>query len=749
MAGNSRIEDLYFRFINGFVADLKSDEFYDYFINMVKGGTNNMTLNEKYVERNIDIRWVEAIEDTIIPLDNIIRNPNRFIKNIEEVVNIEMARNISTESVRHLATHTNYIAQVKGDEVIPSRILNVMKEESFETYENRFIFTLLFKLEYFLDKRMQVLMTNNKVADKYEMKFEGSCTAGHDEIEYDFSMNYVTPHIELTSEELQVGADITNLTSMQRIERLRKILYSFKGAPLIRALEHCAMVRPPLTMTNVLSKNPNFRKCVDLWRFIDRYEDVGFSVNVVDRFSTPSEQYVNDMFSLLTMQYVVMKKNTRHTDELGDYTERKKELELNVVKKSIEDIISTYDLDINEIRRIFTDQLEKKKKKVKAEFTKINEIIKRAIANDKEYLAEFNETREVREGKASMRLKAEKAAQKQEELAKLEAQKHLHDDSPFQSHVETTEQEKEQEKITAKATETETETKTETTTENKPVETEQVEQKVEETTETTKTAEAVETTETVEQVAEEKSAEQQVDETIEAQKVEDAETVEQVQLVETEQVENVEVEQVQTTKVDETQQQLEDKQHSQTAKVVQNTEQLNLAKPTTENRQKFEILEVIEEEKSTPVEQVAVVEVANSSQQQNTVEQQVVSVTDDNVKSTKDDETDTDKEDETDGDGNQNHSNETTATTTVKGDYKTPTKFEFVEMTEEFEPKVVIEPMVLNELIVVDEPMEVNEPIQVYAKKETAVKHHKTRYPKRWTTSTAKNTQKEKELVDS
>ena len=86
MAGNSRIEDLYFRFINGFVADLKSDEFYDYFINMVKGGTNNMTLNEKYVERNIDIRWVEAIEDTIIPLDNIIRNPNRFIKNIEEVV---------------------------------------------------------------------------------------------------------------------------------------------------------------------------------------------------------------------------------------------------------------------------------------------------------------------------------------------------------------------------------------------------------------------------------------------------------------------------------------------------------------------------------------------------------------------------------------------------------------------------------------------------------------------------------------
>ncbi len=417
---HSKIEDLYYRFINGFIEDLKSDEFYEYFTNMVKSGSNNIMLNEKYVERNIDIRWVEAIEDTIIPLDNIIRTPNRFIKNIEEVVNIEMARTISTESVRHLATHTNFIAQVKGDEVIPSKILNVIKEESFETYENRFIFTLLFKLEYFLDKRMQVLMENNKVADRYEMRIDGSCTAGHDEISYDFSMNYATPHVELTSEELQVGADVSNLTSMQRIERLRKILYSFKGSALIKSLAHCAMVRPPLTMTNVLTKNPNFRKCVDLWRFIERYEDIGYSVNVVERLTNPSEQHVNDMFSLLTLQYVVMKKNTQHTDELGDYRERKNGMEPNVVKKSIEDLLENYDLDINEIRRIFTDQLEKKRKKIKAEFTKINDIIKRAIAIDKDYLAEYNENRKKRESKENVRLKAELAAKAQEEFAKQE-----------------------------------------------------------------------------------------------------------------------------------------------------------------------------------------------------------------------------------------------------------------------------------------------------------------------------------------
>ena len=182
MSDISKIEKLYSRFAVDFLGEIKSDEFYAYFDNMLRSGTANIALSEKYVERRIDLRWVEAIEQTIIPLDNIIRDPNRYIKNIEEIVPIEMARGISTEAVRHLATHTNMIAKVENGNVTPQKILNIVKEESFDTYENRFIYTLLFKLEYFLDKRLQTLMSGSKVADKYEIKMDGSCSAGHDEI---------------------------------------------------------------------------------------------------------------------------------------------------------------------------------------------------------------------------------------------------------------------------------------------------------------------------------------------------------------------------------------------------------------------------------------------------------------------------------------------------------------------------------------------------------------------------------------
>ena len=38
-----------------------------------------------------------------------------------------------------------------------NQILNIFKEESFETYENRFIYTLLINLQYFISKRLKAI----------------------------------------------------------------------------------------------------------------------------------------------------------------------------------------------------------------------------------------------------------------------------------------------------------------------------------------------------------------------------------------------------------------------------------------------------------------------------------------------------------------------------------------------------------------------------------------------------------------
>lgn len=63
--------------------------------------------NSDSVDCNFE--WLEIMEDTIQYLDNILRNPNRFIVNEEDIVKIELARRVTVESIKHLSKNTNLI----------------------------------------------------------------------------------------------------------------------------------------------------------------------------------------------------------------------------------------------------------------------------------------------------------------------------------------------------------------------------------------------------------------------------------------------------------------------------------------------------------------------------------------------------------------------------------------------------------------------------------------------------------------
>ena len=405
---NNRIEKMYDRYTDGFLGELRTDEFYEFFMNSIKSGERNVYLYEKYIERIVDLAWVEMIEQTIIPLDTIIRNPRRFIKNEEEILPIEMVKNVTTDGIRHLAQHTNMIAMVKGDEVTPQRMLNIHKEESFETYENRFIFTLLQKLQYFLDKRLQALMANTGAQDMLEMRLDGKFDTGKDQVAYKVEFSYTTPHVDLADEDLKINADVSTLSSMQRVERIRRILYDFMGSPLIRTLEGCALVRPPLTMTNVLTKNQDFKKAVELWMFIERYEDKGFNVKQVEREAVPTEKFLDDMLSVVALQYVISKNNSGRTEEHDDYMARRVEILPNIVRKDIDRIIENYDLEIDEVKRIFLEQAEEAQKNKYDDTAKVEAILTRAMTLENTRIAVDSKHRKSRADKIAEKHAREK-----------------------------------------------------------------------------------------------------------------------------------------------------------------------------------------------------------------------------------------------------------------------------------------------------------------------------------------------------
>ena len=91
---------------------------------------SNYTIETNYEKNDVDFEWLTIIEETVRYLDNILRSPNRFIVNEEEVVQIEKARKITVESIKHLSKHTNFIQEIEENgDVKPSKILNINKEK--------------------------------------------------------------------------------------------------------------------------------------------------------------------------------------------------------------------------------------------------------------------------------------------------------------------------------------------------------------------------------------------------------------------------------------------------------------------------------------------------------------------------------------------------------------------------------------------------------------------------------------------
>ena len=282
--------DAYVEKIN---AMLRSDEFYQTFKRRLRASKPQLKLAKKSRSKQFETDWIDMIESCITSLDNIVRNPRKFIVIEEDIVDISLARAISTESVKHLAQHTNMIASVdKEGNVTPNKILNTTKEESFEIYENRFIYTLLKNLSNFVARRMDAIKKAYVNDNILELDVDANFYMGKTRVFYNLELIGSVPSD--VEEEIQ-GAD---LKIVERVTKLQRIISDFLSSPFAKQMINSAPVRPPITRTNVILKNPDFKKALVLWQFIESYSKMGFSVeNVSEKMNVDEgvETAVGDM----------------------------------------------------------------------------------------------------------------------------------------------------------------------------------------------------------------------------------------------------------------------------------------------------------------------------------------------------------------------------------------------------------------------------------------------------------------------
>lgn len=318
----------------------------------------------KVYSRVIDLDWVEAIEDALLYIDKAIRDRRRFIEQHEDIVPIEKARKITSESVRHLAQHTNLIASVEGDTVTPERILDIQREESFAIYENRFLHTLLTNVMRFVENRYQ------KLKDAPEDTFTKVLMERKVKVHQDnlnFKLEYSNESKEREKVKVDLATDVETLTDFERVLRIRRVLSDFIATPLMRDMSTREPVRPPILRTNLMVKNPNFKKALDLWLFIETYQKPGFDVVGNEYTGQMEEDLKKEIYGMFSFQHFVISMSTNSA--LKDLL-HEKYLEENA---RIEEEKSAPDRERKKLERFRIDKIREEETQLRLEEIRVRE----------------------------------------------------------------------------------------------------------------------------------------------------------------------------------------------------------------------------------------------------------------------------------------------------------------------------------------------------------------------------------------
>lgn len=319
---------------------------------MIQAGDNTLQQKNRVLHKVVDEQWLNVVEEGISAIFNIVDKPRRFITTSEEVVPVALAKKITADSVRHLSQNTQYINTNAAGEIQPTHILNVTTEESYDLYENRFVYHLIQRLFAFVDKRTDVIFWATGDETCNVMSMESKVDDAYEEISYKVEMT-------IKNRQSLVENDEDNMDIFKRIDRVRRLSRTLRTSSFCDLMNGCARVRSPIQRTNLMMKDPDYRKCYQLWQFIESYDEVGYTIEERDTALQFDEEYLLQMYTNMITNYTVFKSllesDPRKMTEIAE--EKREPVKPKFIKEIKEEEVEDRNLPDVEIRRVFVEEV--------------------------------------------------------------------------------------------------------------------------------------------------------------------------------------------------------------------------------------------------------------------------------------------------------------------------------------------------------------------------------------------------------
>lgn len=330
----------------------------------IKNINSDMHFKSEFSANVGNFDWLNEVEFALIYLDNIVRSPRVILVNEEEVVKVERAKKITVASIKNLARNTHFIEKIDDvtEDVQPSKILEVRSEESYNTYENRFIFTLIDMLTRFIAKQEEALK-DLKNDNSKKLQYAATTNVNGERIKVE--LNIDSSQVTKLDNDKETQEKIKQIK--ERIKKIKQYLTYWNRSDFIKNLisARASFVIPPIKKTNLILKNPNFQVATRLWEFLYSYglNDSDDTQNGLDTSGTNTlKEMLDDSF--LT-QYFVLDSVSRYKRE---QKEKLSKYAVVMLKQQVQRSVSLLlncgiKITDEEILELISDEIKKERNK--------------------------------------------------------------------------------------------------------------------------------------------------------------------------------------------------------------------------------------------------------------------------------------------------------------------------------------------------------------------------------------------------
>lgn len=292
-----KLNDAYVKKINSLVKTNKTaSEVYT----QLSDGNNRYLKMNRIETSSYDTEWIEKIEDSILDLGQIIKNPWKTTKTQGNIVPVELARKTNSESIRHLSSHTQYVKSVDSrGNITPNKVLTIETVDNYATYENRFISTLIKRLVYFIEKRYEYIVSHAELKNLQVNYIKSKAIVDGNEVEIETKVT-----IKSDVDEKIIKQSEEYLT---RVKKIREYLLYYFNSDFMKILKNEKDVTNPILQTNVIRKNPLYHKCYNLYKFIERYNNLGVNYSIDEKYTLLNEEERQEMNANLLSSFLSLK----------------------------------------------------------------------------------------------------------------------------------------------------------------------------------------------------------------------------------------------------------------------------------------------------------------------------------------------------------------------------------------------------------------------------------------------------------